>query len=138
MLFFKKHERKKNKQTDSNPTSHLSEERKERSKLLQEERDAFAKGFPLYERGEAYRKAKEFGKALEQYDLAAETGYYTPALCRGYVRIYKQQKEYDKAIAKIDLLIEQDKIRPFNSVAYAELVSERDKLIEKLQYKSEV
>ena len=95
-----------------------------------EEKAAFEKGFPLYEKGEEFRKNKEYEKALEQYDKAREVGYAVPALYRGYVRVYKQLKEYDKALACIDEAVEMDKVHHFNSSAFQDLLSEREKIEE--------
>ena len=89
----------------------------------------FEKGFSYYEKGEEYRKNKEYKKALEQYDLAKRKGYAAPALYRGYVRVYKQLQEYEKAIAIIDEAIAYDKKYHFNSVAFDELVAEKEKLL---------
>ena len=93
----------------------------------------FEKGFSYYEKGEEYRKNKEYEKALEQYDLARRKGYAAPALYRGYVRVYKQLKEYDKAIAIIDEAIAYDKKYNFNSVAFENLVEEKEKLLKKIK-----
>ena len=93
----------------------------------------FKQGFPYYEKGEEYRKNKEYEKALEQYDLARSKGYAAPALYRGYVRVYKQLKEYEKAVASIDEAIAYDKKYHFNSVGFEELVKEKEKLLEKIK-----
>ena len=93
----------------------------------------FEKGFPYYEKGEEYRKNKEYEKALEQYDLARSKGYIAPALYRGYVRVYKQLKEYEKAVTSIDEAIAYDKKYNFNSVAFQELVAEKEKLLKKIK-----
>lgn len=109
------------------------EKAQEQAKLNAEFDKGFQQGFPYYEEGEKYRKAKEYEKALEQYDIAKSKGYSAPALYRGYVRVYKQLKEYDKAIAFIDEVIAEDKKYNFNSVAFADLVAEKEKILAKLQ-----
>ena len=93
----------------------------------------FEQGFSYYEKGEEYRKKKEYEKALEQYNLARRKGYAAPALYRGFVQVYKQLKEYDKAIACIDECIAYDKKYHFNSVAFEKLVEEKAKLLKMLQ-----
>ena len=128
------------KRTKSNPKPEIQEpineqdeKTLERARLNAEFDKGFQQGFPYYEEGEKYRKAKEYEKALEQYDIARSKGYSAPALYRGYVRVYKQLKEYDKAITFIDEVIEEDKKYNFNSVAFADLVAEKEKILEKLQ-----
>lgn len=111
------------------------EKAQEQAKLNAEFDKGFQEGFPYYEEGEKYRKAKEYEKALEQYDIAKSKGYSAPALYRGYVRVYKQLKEYDKAISFIDEVIEEDKKYNFNSVAFADLVAEKEKILEKMNKK---
>ena len=128
MLFFKT-----NKKTVRPKTNEPLDNVTRRQKAINDEFDkGFAGGFSYFEKGEAYRKAKEYSKALEQYDVARSNGYVAPALYRGYVRVYKQLKEYDKAIACIDEAVAQDKIYHFNSSAFANLVSEKQKLLEKM------
>ena len=123
--------KKKKKPTEA-PKHLISKDPQEASKVLEAETAAFEKGYPLYEKGEEYRKGKEYEKALEQYDLARECGYATPALYRGYVMVYKQMKDYDKALFYIDEAIQQDKVHHFNSAAFDALVAEREKIIAKM------
>ena len=93
----------------------------------------FEQGFPYYEKGEEYRKNKNYEKALEQYDRAKSKGYAAPALYRGYVRVYKQLKEYEKAVASIDEAIAKNKNYHFNSAAFENLIEEKEKLLDKMK-----
>ena len=120
--------RKANKETDKNTNPIVYKESSGASDKYAEEKAAFEKGYPLYEKGEEYRKNKEYEKALEQYDKAREVGYAVPALYRGYVRVYKQLKEYDKALACIDEAVEMDIVHHFNSAAFQDLLAERVKI----------
>lgn len=120
--------RKTKEQTVKNTNPVFNAENAERNKKLTEEKVVFEKGYPLYEKGEEFRKNKEYEKAIEQYDEARKVGYAVPALYRGYVRVYKQLKEYDKALACIDEAVEMDKVHHFNSVAFQDLLAERVKI----------
>ena len=128
-MFFFKAKKKTVRQKATEPLADVTQGQKA---IIDEFDRGFAKGFPYYEKGEEYRKAKEYSKALEQYDAARSNGYVAPALYRGYVRVYKQLKEYDKAIACINEAIAQDKKYHFNSSAFADLVSEKQKMLEKM------
>lgn len=127
--------KKANSKSVINATPVSSKEKLGRTDRYAEEKAAFEKGFPLYEKGEEFRKNKEYEKALEQYNKAREVGYAVPALYRGYVRVYKQLKEYDRALACIDEAVEMDKVHHFNSSAFQDLLAERVK-IEELKAKN--
>lgn len=62
----------------------------------------FDEGKPYWDKGERERKAQNFDKAIELFDLARYNGYNAPALYKSYTMVYRKLKDYDNEIAIID------------------------------------
>ena len=58
----------------------------------------FEKGYPLWQKGEAERKAGNYEKALALYNRARNAGYLAPALYNSYAMTYRKLKDIDSEI----------------------------------------
>ena len=60
-------------------------------------------GLSFFKEGEEVRKSKEdYLKAIELFDKARETGFYSVQLYEAYAKAYKSLKDYDNEIAILD------------------------------------
>lgn len=68
------------------------------SKIKNDWDAGFKAGYPLWEKGEAERKAGNYEKAIAFYDRAKKSGYIAPALYKSYAMTYRKMKDTDSEI----------------------------------------
>ncbi len=62
----------------------------------------YEKGYPLWQKGEAERKAGNYVKALALYNRARDEGYLAPALYNSYAMTYRKLKDVDSEIMVLE------------------------------------
>lgn len=76
-------------------------------KNLKDSSKGYKEGYCYWDSGESERKAGNFEKAIELYDLARFNGYDAPVLYKSYMQVFKKVKDYDNEIAIIDEYMER-------------------------------
>lgn len=90
----------------------------------------FDEGFIYWEKGESYRKNKEYEKSIELYDKARANGYDGIVLYDSYSMSYHNLKDYDNEISILNEGIKRFKNKGYN---ISSLETRRNKAYEQYQ-----